>query len=633
MGPPIISIIDDGKLIQLVLDEIYDSFPKGISRILLVMPPDMSSSEFDISLAKRGRYRNYAAYGLGILASRIRSLGLSVSILNLNHEILRFAHESTIVDFDFEKIARTSLLKNIQDLEPEIVGMTCMFSQTHKSLKQIHDLIYELRPNLPMVGGGVHITNSFANSATAEILARDLSKCKFFFRYEGDNAFVNFLLVANKKSSADSLSQLVLRDGDKLLELTGRSTPVGDDLDTIPAHDLLETIDLSRYGNIGAFYCHKPLGTCFTTVLSNRGCRGHCTFCSVRNFNGTGVRRRSVSNVIEELKMLRYDYGVDHIMWLDDDFLYDKAESLKLFSAIIKENLGITWDCSNGVVAASCTDELMTAAEESGCIGLLIGMESGSRRILREVKKPGTVEIFLKAAEVLRKRERINSRVFLMIGFPHETYREIYETIVLAKKMNLDWYNIAVLQPLPNTPIYESLISQGLIDIDFDSIRWNTGSIGKGKVARSKEIPRDLNACDFKDAFVSEKLDSIPSRPDLDDIWAYMNYHLNFNNLMFEERPAKLKQHLNYLKSLYDIVVPENVFAMYYLGYLQSKLFGSIEDDLVEKLRFQLANAPYWKSRFDEFGLNIKHLEDNRFPVKIDHIKDSADKFGVALEQ
>ena len=52
----------------------------------------------------------------------------------------------------------------------------------------------------------------------------------------------------------------------------------------------------------------------------------------------------------------------------------------------------------------------------SGCIALNIGMESGNREILKQIKKPGTVETFLKAAEVLRDFPEIHSRVFLMIG-------------------------------------------------------------------------------------------------------------------------------------------------------------------------------------------------------------------------
>ena len=78
----------------------------------------------------------------------------------------------------------------------------------------------------------------------------------------------------------------------------------------------------------------------------------------------------------------------------------------------LKNNLNHYWDNGNGVIAASCTEELMTAAAEAGCIGLTVGMESGNREILRKIRKPGTVENFLKAAEVLNKIEKINARVF-----------------------------------------------------------------------------------------------------------------------------------------------------------------------------------------------------------------------------
>ena len=100
----------------------------------------------------------------------------------------------------------------------------------------------------------------------------------------------------------------------------------------------METGELTKYGKIGSFFCLKPKESKITTVLSNRGCRAQCTFCSVRTFNGVGVRRRSVESVIEELKILKYEYDIEHVMWLDDDFLYDTQESMNLFNSIIKNN-------------------------------------------------------------------------------------------------------------------------------------------------------------------------------------------------------------------------------------------------------------------------------------------------------
>ena len=79
--------------------------------------------------------------------------------------------------------------------------------------------------------------------------------------------------------------------------------------------------DLTRVGKIGGFFSLLSKEKKISTILSNRGCRAQCTFCSVRNFNGVGVRRRTIDSVIEELKILKFEHGIDHIMWLDDDFL------------------------------------------------------------------------------------------------------------------------------------------------------------------------------------------------------------------------------------------------------------------------------------------------------------------------
>ena len=327
-----------------------------------------------------------------------------------------------------------------------------------------------------------------------------------------------------------------------------------------------------------------------------------------------GVRTRSVQSVIDELLVLRHDYGIDHIMWLDDDFLYNKERSLELFNEMVRQRVGLTWDCTNGVIAASCTEELMAAASESGCIGLNIGMESGNPEILRQVRKPGTVETFLSAAEVLRKYENINARVFLIIGFPGENYRMILDTINVAMEMNLDWYNVTILQPLPNTPIFDSMVEQGILEgVEFGEVRYSAGPYGRHTERAEKS--RDLLASDFKDAFSTADLDKVPSREQLDDIWAYMNYHLNFKKIFRENRPAKLSQLLKYVENITDVISPENAFAMYFLGYLEEKVHGSIQPATIDSLEHRLEDSPYWRDRFDDFGLSVDHLKQGVFSL------------------
>lgn len=613
-----LSAVDIEEKKQAIEQELARLFPQGgMRRFLFVIPPDADKQMFNYSTAKRGRYWNFPPYGPGLLATHLRQEGVEVDILNLNNEILRKCQESASEEqFDFDQVWTNALAEKIRRFNPDLVGVSCMFSQAHKSTLTVVEAVKAGFPQMPISLGGVHITNCLVNADTSAAFVKDFSNANFFFTYEADLAIRKFVKVINGQAPIGLLTQVCLNLGAEQLYFGERSTPGEEDLDLIPAFDLMDVSSLSRHGKIGSFYCHIKPNSVLATSLSNRGCRAQCTFCSVRNFNGVGVRARSVQSVIDELLMLRDKYGVNHIMWLDDDLLKGHERALRLFNEMVRQNVGITWDCTNGVLAASCTDEIISAAAASGCIGINIGMESGNRKILRQIMKPGAPKTFLEAAEVVRKYEQINARVFLMLGFPGESYRMVLDTIELSRAMDLDWYNITILQPLPNTPIFDSMVEQGYIDVEtlkFGDIRYNSGAYGKHRKKAEKET--DLLASDFKNAFDGVDLDKVPSREELDTIWAYMNYHLNFRPLFFETRPAKLLQKLQYVTNISDLVAPENAFAMYFQGYLQYKVSGSIEPRVIENLEKRLQLSPYWAARFEDFQLTPEHLRTRNFPT------------------
>lgn len=579
-------------------------FPaRNIERILFVVPPDSDVKNFNYETCKLGRYPNFPPYGVGVLSTRLRKEGIKVDVLNLNQIVLKTCREArSEEDFHFETVVFNALHEKLKSFHPDFVGLTCMFSQTHGSTVKTCRLVRQMAPEIAIGIGGVHVTNSSMDEKTRPLFFEDLSEVDFFFTYESDLSFIDFVKVVNRELPISSLSQVVLNGQGIQIYFSNRKGPKAEDLNIIPAHDLITPPDLAEHGKIGSYHMFARPGSRFSTVLSNRGCRAQCTFCSVRNFNGMGVRGRDVQSVIDELLTLRHEHGVKHIMWLDDDFLKDHGRAMNLFNEMVKQNVDMTWDCTNGVIAWSCQEELIAAAAASGCVGLTIGMESGNPTILRSIRKPGTVEVFVRAASVFRKFEQINARVFLMIGFPHETFAMVRDTFNVAKEMNLDWSYISPLQPLPNTPIFSQMALEGMLGaVVFDDIRYKVGAHGNQRKSAERKV--NVFAMDFEDIFEDSDPNAIPTKQEINYLWAYMNYHLNFERLFQEHRPVKHRQMYHYLKYISEVVAPDDAFAHYFQAYLHTKAYGKTEFASVERLKKILLEKPEWQDRFNEFGL------------------------------
>lgn len=583
-------------------------FVKPVKRVLLIAPPEVDASLFVYETGARGRYTNLPPYGLAVLAAHLRRDGLDVEILNLNQVVLKACRGAgSREQFDFDAAWKAALADGLAANPAQFIGVTSMFDSNHRSLVNICTEIDRLAPATPLAVGGVHITLALSRKESAEPVLQSLPMVDLFFVHECDRALSQFFDVVNHKRRSDELAQVYVRSGNGLLFADRTMLPAAELLSVLPAHDLIDPTDIRKVGTIGGFGCHLAPSAIQTVMQSNRGCRAQCSFCGVRNINGKGVRRRSVTSVLDELQYLHEEFGVNHVTWLDDDFLYDKAESMALFNGMVARNLCMTWDCSNGVIAASCTEEVVHAAAQAGCIGLILGLESGSPRILRQIKKPGTVERYLQAAEVFQRHPTIDVRGFLMLGFPEETFAEIMQTFLLGRQMGLNWYNVSTVVPVPGTPIFDAMIAAGsLKQIDFENMRLRSGPYANH--AQAQRAVRDPISIDFKNAFAGKDMNSVPTAQDLDDIWAYMQYHLNFQHAMNETSPEKIGQLTRYLQTITDLIAPENAIALYCLGQLQQRTNGQCDAALVSRLRNQLNIQPYWKERFADFGFDVEEM-------------------------
>jgi radical SAM superfamily enzyme YgiQ (UPF0313 family) len=190
-------------------------------------------------------------------------------------------------------------------------------------------------------------------------------------------------------------------------------------------------------------------------VESARGCPFYCRFCAVSVFSHRTVRHRPISEVVAEVATVRDRL----ILFTDDNVVANHAAAKALFRALIP--LHIRW-----IGQASLTMvrdvELMQLLQKSGCVGLLIGIESLSSAGLQHLDKSwNTSQIgYDRALEIVRDHGIAVLGSFI-IGTDDDTPASVDEMLRFALRHKLFAALFNMLIPYPGTPLYADLQQEG----------------------------------------------------------------------------------------------------------------------------------------------------------------------------
>ncbi|MEK7090010.1 MAG: radical SAM protein, partial [Patescibacteria group bacterium] len=500
---------------------------------------------------------------------------------------------------------KEKLIERLGSFQPHLVGLSGMFTMSHSAIKLVSAAIKEHDPELTVFGGGVHLSNA------RKLAMEDCPHLDFIGVYECDKSFPDTLDFVNGYLGEEVLAQIGTMIGGDYVAIEERATPGPAEIDAAPLyHDLPVELYDAR-GQIGS-YVYMRQGRRAACVLSNRGCRAHCSFCSVASFNGPGVRERSVKSVVDEIQELSEKYGIRHITWLDDDLLFDGKRAMALFNEITERKMDITWDASNGLISAAITPAIMQAMSESGCIGFNLGIESGNEKMLRAMHKPGTLATFRKSKTFIDEYPHIFVKGFLILGFPNETVRMISDTVNFALELCYDWYPLQALNPLPSTEIYYAMVEQGLIEesLQTKDVAFLIGPHGRQYLRESSEKTRSR---DFVDLFKVADPDSVPDAKDIGDYWFLVDYKINYEKIIGIADPVKLAKIAKMLEDICRRVAPENPLGHTFYGLCLKKL-GDNEAPLrlMQATEEILCESAYWRSRYEVLGVYdiLRQLKD-----------------------
>jgi len=192
-------------------------------------------------------------------------------------------------------------------------------------------------------------------------------------------------------------------------------------------------------------------------VMASRGCPHECIFCTAvtRKSFGRQMRYFEPKQVVDEIENLT-QFGVNTIFFEDDDFTTNRKHVTELCRELINRKLDIHWIAHSRV--ENVDREFLQFMHKSGCRLLLYGVESGSLRIVKILKKTKHSEKWhestMNAFHEARKCG-IATCALCMIGSPEETVGDVDQTIALINKLEPDIVKVHYFTPYPGSEIYE----------------------------------------------------------------------------------------------------------------------------------------------------------------------------------
>jgi radical SAM superfamily enzyme YgiQ (UPF0313 family) len=219
------------------------------------------------------------------------------------------------------------------------------------------------------------------------------------------------------------------------------------DLDSLPFPDR-EAIDHHKYLDVW----RKHHGASSINLITARGCPYRCTWCSHAVY-GFSHRRRSPSNVAEEVAWIVERYNPDQLWYADDVFTISHPW-LQRYSAELKAR-GLHRPFETITRADRLqSEDAVKALRELGCYRIWIGSESGSQKVLDAMQRGVTVEQVRHSVK-LAQRYGIKVGMFLMWGYEGEELEDIAATVEHVKLANPDVFFTTVSYPIKGTAYFD----------------------------------------------------------------------------------------------------------------------------------------------------------------------------------
>ena len=398
--------------------------------------------------------------GLAYISGYLLAKGYKVTVIDSSAEGLgKISPLKEYPGYSYQGLTHSDLISRIPK-QTRIIGFTSMFSGEWPVLR---DLIIQTRESFPealIVAGGEHIT------AVTEYCLRDCPALDVCVRGEGEHTFYQLLEAYLGTGDFLDVPGIAYIKKEDQYQQNGNKPPRMKDV-KIPWPDWPEDY-LEKFWRAGKSYgvaTERDM-----PFMLSRGCPFQCTFCSSPQMWTTKYNFRDLDDVMKEIKYYIKRYDITAIQMYDLTAIIKKQWAMEFCQRMIDEGIKLKWSLPDGTRSEALDKEVLIMMKKSNINYLVYAPESGSQRTLKKIKKRVKLKRLIESV-IEAKRLGLTVRTNVIIGFPHETWWDIIQTILFQMRnaiRGVDDVTIYIFSPYPGTEIFDDLTRAGKVKLNDD---------------------------------------------------------------------------------------------------------------------------------------------------------------------
>jgi anaerobic magnesium-protoporphyrin IX monomethyl ester cyclase len=454
-------------------------------KFMLVNPPGKCWVRKDGSVSERKH--KTPPLGLAYLAATLRKAGHEVAVLDALAE--NYEREWRRGDFILYGLDAQETAARVAEFQPDIVGVSVMFSNRIWECLEIAREVKQLLPNVKIVFGGQHSTGlpekiiqhdevdfvllgecDLSIVALADSLAgrHPLSQVPGLY-YKADGQVRNTISHLTPKIKGEGWSYLAPKDSPSPRKITKLPYPAWD----LFPMEKYWTSDVRIGGG-------DVVSTRFGLMVTSRGCPWNCYFCASSLMAGyKSYRMRDVDDVMGEIDWLIREYGVEEIQFMEDNFFVNRERVIRILSELIRSFPRTVFSVPSGTDINMLDEEIIGLMAKANFHKITLAVEAGDQELQKAlISKNVQLHRVPKILSLIREHG-MQSRGLFMIGFPDERREQVMKTVEMAQTLGFDDFFISLVTPFPGTPLYDECERRGLLrdDFDIDNLRYSVANI------------------------------------------------------------------------------------------------------------------------------------------------------------